>query len=263
MNCGHLLHTGDRDEGGPWDWHAMLDPYLDGTLSREQAAAFEARLRTDGALRASLDAQRAIDASIRAQFEVPAAASTATLGAGRVAVGRSILARVGWLRIAALVAIAALGVLVLAMRLGGLGAYPTESPTIAYRAIVAGGFRPYEVCTDDTEFANYTSQSLGKALAVEQVPGLVLVGWDNTHHVLSLDTDTLLATVDGSQVVVFMDRAENARRLPSDDYGLNVFRRSVAGIELVEVSPLSEAKILPHFGEWTKSCGDGKPRPSP
>lgn len=252
--------------GGPAgrDWHAMLDPYVDGMLSREDAAAFESRLREDAGLRAALESQRAVDASLRASFAVPlGAASLATEALERAmpvgaSGGKSILARIGWMRIAALVAIVALGAVVIAMRQWAKSAYPTESPIVAYQSIVHGGFRPYEVCTDDEEFARYTKKYLGKALIVKSSPGLALVGWDNRHNVMSIETDSLLATVDGVQVVVFMDREENARSMPRRGEGLNVFRRTVAGIVLVEVTPLKEAKVLPGFEETTSHCEPGK-----
>jgi len=222
------------------------------------------RLREDAGLRAALESQRAVDASLRASFAVPPGFESLAAAALDRAVpvgpsgGKSILARIGWMRIAALVAIVALGAVVITMRQWAKTAYPVESPIVAYQSIVHGGFRPYEVCTDDEEFARYTKKYLGKALVVKSFPGLALVGWDNRHNVLSIETDSLLATVDGVQVVVFMDREENARSLPRRGEGLNVFKRTVAGVVLVEVTPLKEAKVLPGFEETTAHCEPGK-----
>ncbi|HEX2838961.1 MAG TPA: hypothetical protein VHN77_12640 [Phycisphaerales bacterium] len=261
-----LLHfEGDFGGGsGGRDWHAMLDPYVDGMLTREDAAAFESRLHVDPALRAALESQRALDASLRASFLVPHGVESLAVPALDGAIpagasgGKSILARIGWMRIAALVAIVALGALVVGMRQWARTAYPVESPITAYQSIVHGGFRPYEACTDDEEFARYTKKYLGRALIVKSFPGLALIGWDNRHNVMSIETDSLLATVDGVQVVVFMDREENARSLPRRGEGLNVFKRTVAGIVLVEVTPLKEAKVLPGFEETTSHCEPGK-----
>ncbi len=259
MNRAFHLHH-ESGAGAPRDWHAMLDLYVDGLLSADDAAAFESRLRVDSSLRGLLDAQRRIDASLKTQFAVPAGAGAA---AGQhpwtVAVkpGKTILARIGWLRIAAMVAIVALAGVVFGMRHFAATAYPTESPIAAYQSIVHGGFRPYEECTTDEEFAKYTEQYLGKALQVQPFNGLMLVGWDNRHNVMSIETDALLAKVNDTQVVVFMDKAEHSRRLPSKGEGLNVFKREVAGVVLVEVSPLSEPKILSRFCE-SKACEPGK-----
>lgn len=256
-----LRHLGETNGGGPSDAGTLLDLYLDGALSAEEAARFEAHLEHDGDLRAQLDAQRRIDASLRASFAVPASVPVSTEASTHTGVvestrSKSILSRIGWLRIAAVIAIAALAGIVFGTRYFAATAYPTESPIVAYQSIVQGGFRPYEVCTDDAEFEHYTQKYLGKALRVESMNGLALVGWDNRHNVLSIETDALLATVNGTQVVVFMDKAEHARRLPSKGEGLNVFKREYAGVALVEVSPLAEPKILPRFRE-AKDCEPG------
>lgn len=258
-----LLHHFEGGAGGR-DWHAMLDAYVDGMLSGEDAAAFEARMREDASLRAALESQRAVEASLRSAFAVPAGVeSLAAPALDRASLagasgGKGIFARIGWMRVAALIAIVSLGGVVIAMRQWAKTAYPVESPIVAYQSIVHGGFRPYEVCTDDEEFARYTKKYLGKALIVKSFPGLALIGWDNRHNVMSIETDSLLATVDGVQVVVFMDREENARSLPRRGEGLNVFKRTVAGIVLVEVTPLKEAKVLPGFEETTSHCEPGK-----
>ncbi len=238
------------------DWSTMVDPYLDGMLSTEDAASFEARLREDAVLRGEVEAQGAIDAVLRERFAVPegveSAAGTAVAASGHTGgVGsparRSVLARIGWVRIAAVFVVAMLGVYLYYLRSYPASVIETESPIAAYQSIVRGGFRPYEVCTDDAEFAKYTQRYLGQALGVKPFQGLALIGWDNRHNVMSLETDSLLATVDGTQVVVFMDHDSNARSMPKTGEGLHVFKRTVGGIVLVEVSPLAEAKVLPGF----------------
>jgi hypothetical protein len=239
----------DTDHDGP-GWHAMLDLYVDGVLSAEDASAFEARLRVDPALAHELEVQCAIGSALRRRFSPPSdirLPDAPAAGPVSPAHAPSILARIGWFRVAAIIAIAVLAGIVFGMRYWARTAYPVESPIEAYRSLVQAGFQPYEVCTDEAEFAHYTKRHFDKALVVKAFQGLALIGWDNRHSVMSIETDALLATVDGTQVVVFMDRAEHARALPKQGEGLNVFRRRVGGVELVEVSPLPEAKLLPGF----------------
>ena len=55
----------------------LIDAYLAGELSGDALAAFEARVRTDAAFRAELDAQRGLDAVLVRAFAPPTAAPVA------------------------------------------------------------------------------------------------------------------------------------------------------------------------------------------
>jgi hypothetical protein len=233
----------------------QVELYLDGLLDASQREALEARMRTDEQLRKHVDELRAMDAaigsSLRSTFAPQAVPLPATASlsldqtAQPAATSRTLLQRIGWLRIAAAILLAGAAIFTLHMR--QQYATPLLSPQKAYRNIVDAGFRPYVVCTGEQEFIDYTHRFLGVGLRVKPFDGLVLIGWNKDGDIFSEHTDSLLATVDGKQVIVFMDKQSNKRSLPKSASGLNIFQRDLAGITLVEVTPLSEPKLLNNF----------------
>jgi hypothetical protein len=260
--------AGDGAGGGlPAELAEQVEMYLDGLLEGAARDAFEARLAADGTLRAHVQELRAMDAmigaSLRERFApaavaLPEAARVGLAGPDESGAGalvlsaggateptRSLLQRVGWLRIAAAVVLAGAAVFVFSMR--QQYSTPLVSPDQAYRSIVSAGFKPYLVCTDEREFIEYTRRTLGVGLRVRPTDGVALIGWNKDGDVLSDETDALLATVDGEQVIVFMDKQSNKRSLPTPAPGLNVFQRDLEGLTLVEVTPRSESAIIDQF----------------
>lgn len=255
-----LLHpdasgAGDAMPDFPPDLLEQVELYLDGLLDPPQREAFEARMRSDAKLQAHVAELRAIDAAIggalRERFSpqvvpLPAPAPLQlTSPANAPTQPRSLLQRIGWLRIAAAIILAGAAIFTLNLR----QQYATQlvTPQQAYSSIVAAGFKPYLICTDEQEFIEYTHRTLGVGLRVRPFEGLALIGWNKDGDVLSEDTDALLATVDGTQVIVFMDKQSNKRPLPANAAGLNTFHRDLAGLTLIEVTPLSEPKLLNNF----------------
>lgn len=232
-----------------------LERYLDGAMDALEREAFERELGAERGLRRHVEVQREIDRVLIERFG-PAGGSLSAGDPGRhdlgtranpVLVQHAAPAGGGHrLQRPALIAAAALLVL-------GVGAYvamvparaPFDQPGEVYARIVASGFEPREVCTDDAAFRDWMRRRFDQDMVIPaDSAGVELVGWDYK-RVLTTRTGVLLARVDGREVVVLVERRENARRLGRTSEGLRVFRRDVGGVTLYEVTPLSEARLLP------------------
>ncbi|MGQ0629055.1 MAG: anti-sigma factor family protein [Phycisphaerales bacterium] len=244
-----------------------LDLYLDGALHGQALADFEARRASDPALRAEVALQRRADQSIRVALPYHPAppisfappVTTTTVGghsiAGRIA---PTVARAGtnWRRLG----------LAAAVLLGGAGIWAgyvhitTPSferlipPDMVYGQLVAGGFKPEFVCIDDAGFAKAVRDRLGTALHLTPAAGIVALGWgygdDYQGKIVGPRTLVLLATVDGEQVVVLMDRASDDRTLVMPDAcGLHLYRAQVGPLVLYEISHFERPRILPLLHE--------------
>lgn len=274
MNNGTLRHP-DGSSGGeathPHDLgHAsaeLLERYLDGQLDERERRVFEKSLESDPTLREHLELQAKIDASLKRQtsptprfeaahlIESPTPALNADVPAIPSAPAahkraRS-EARISWLRVAALVAIA----------MGGYFLYDTfvasrpvtfpmtnirVTPAAAYANEVKNGMQPYQICTNSDEFAQYTKERLGAALAIEPVQGLTLIGWTYNNRVYSDKTVTMLASYNDQPIVILMDHAEEPAER-SCDVSLDESTTTVAGVFLHEVRPKGVPSILAHF----------------
>lgn len=244
----------------------LLERYLDDQLDPRERQVFEKSLESDAVLREHLELQRRIDAGLRSNFApgdlasaleptesasglpetvtAPAAAPTTTQ---RVPASR----RVSWIRIAAMVA----------LFMGGYFLYvgwflpakvpvrPLVAPGAAYAFEVESGMRPYVVCTNSDEFASYTNVRLGTALAIAPTEGLTLIGWSYNQRVFSDKTVTMLATMKGEPVIIFMDHAENAGHASGRacDAKLDTASRTIGNVLLCEVRPKGTPSLLDQF----------------
>jgi len=214
------------------EFDAMIDLYLDGQLADEQREEFERRLEQDEGLRAQVEMQRRIDGVLRERY-TPASVDFGGRGRPHMRV---------W-------AIAA--VLVLAVSAGVYAAFfmpqraPFDQPSDVYRRLIASGFEPMQVCTDDGAFRSWMERKFDESIVIpDDLAGVELLGW-HYKRVLTPRTGVLLAKVDGEEVIVLVERRSAARRLGDQD-GLHVYRRDLGGVAMYEVSPLHEARLLPH-----------------
>ncbi len=211
---------------------AMIDAYLDGRMSRARREDFERLIEQDEDLRAQVALQRRIDGVLRERY-TPAS----------VDIGKSGRAHWrGW-------AIAA-GV-VLAIAAGVYAAFfmpqraPFDQPSEVYRRLIASGYEPMQVCTDNEAFRAWMERRFDESIVIpDDLAGVELIGW-HYKRVLTPRTGVLLAKVDGEEVIVLVERRSSARRLGDQD-GLHVYRRDLGGVAMYEVSPLHEARLLPH-----------------
>lgn len=258
---------------------SSLDAFLDGTLSESDRAAWLIRLREDEGLRMQVTRQEAIDAALRRAFVPDDAAAERCLlpvrkegakphgdtttadGAALTLTPRTTPAtKPGALRSAFAVA-AVLGLCAVAGWQIKEFIAPTAKPFVyevqkwrsmdrIYADELASGFTPAWVCTSDAEFAAATQREIGQAVVLAQVPGLTALGWSYA-NTLSPNTLYLLATADDTRILVFMQPTGSGREpIVEPQSGLYVHQRTVGSAMLYEVSPLSAARVLPHFREF-------------
>lgn len=244
--------TGERE--------SMIDAYLDGLLNTEKLKAFERELEADMQLRTEVDSQHRVDESLGRLFGPPDSEQIVErirrTDPARVRVvsrGRIYL----WLA-APLAAAAALafffggGDILLQSILGNRNIAPLDlSPkTLAaiYQEEVAGGFKPRMVCKNDLQFAATFWERFGQTLGIATMPrGVSAIGL-NRANTITRKTTHILVMVDGTPVLVFVDRADAdaGQSLPPDS-GLNLFPRRMGELVIYEVSPLGEARVLEYL----------------
>lgn len=253
------MNTGDRRHPDE-----MLDAFLDGVLPPDEQARMQARVATDADLKAQVQRQTAVDASLARLFAPPVAPTVQ----GRPSPRRPAKT---WLRpkVAAIAAIILVGIGCGMWALSGY-LFPSEPPytgatylihraptTIAaeYHALVKGGFKPEWVCRTQGQFAQTFQTNLGEPLLFDDAsPAIKMVGLSYA-NVLSEHTIVFLGTIDGAQALVFVDRLQNDRpqTLP-DDSGLHLFREQVGGLVLYEVTPLDKPSLLKGFHQPLPHC---------
>jgi hypothetical protein len=228
---------------------SLIEGYLDGSLSADDRALFEARLERDPALRSELELQTRIDGSLGRLFEyrghsAPAVPPESTSKSFKIRV---------WVPIAAAAAIVLIGVVVWLARPAPQPQYKIPRPQPVafglrnhYRAEVHNGFVPMAVCTTPEAFEAWVQQNYGTPLRPTETPeGVQFVGWNYT-NLISSYTGILLARVDGQPVIVAMDKAELQTQPPTEGSGTeHIFSKEVDGLVLYEVTPFEEPRILP------------------
>jgi hypothetical protein len=252
----------------------MLDEYFDGVLTGEDLAAFERALAASPELRAALEAQRSIDASLARLFHRsgpvalpgqadpptvappmlrltgeggPGAAPAATGAAATV--GRLSRPISGWWAAAAVMVFGVLAGLYVTgvINVDRWRAGPSLIAADAvYKRKVENDFRPDWVCANDEQFIANTKSMFDEPLLVQSTDGVEVVGWSYYEPVLSSKTAILLAKVDGKEVIVVMDRKENDRklRLPASS-GLHDYKQVIGNVVMHEVSPFDRPRVIP------------------
>lgn len=158
------------------------------------------------------------------------------------------------LAVAAAIAACAVGVWLIGDTLrqpgsSSLSGYTPESwrsMETAYNDWLADGFRPMWVCADDQEFIGTFRATYHQGLLLGELPqGTTALGLSYC-NTISSRTTCLLVTVNGTPVVVFVDRveADHAQLQPA---GLYLHRRRIDRLVLYELSPLGQAAVLQWF----------------
>jgi hypothetical protein len=216
-----------------------LDLYLDGQLSPEQAAAFERRMMASPALRAEVNAARAIDNNLRTLFVVPQDIATPHTSQQTLPFWRR-----RWFAAAAAVLL-----LVTAYAVSPWSRLmPASAPAQIYFAQHDKGFVPEVVCTTPEAFAQWTNAQFKEELTPATLPeSIQLVGWSKT-KLISDYTGILLAKVDGKEVIVLMDSTMYTKEVP-DTYmhGLHTFETTMGKVRLIEVTPFNTPRITPYI----------------
>ena len=250
----------------------LIPQYLDQQLSDADRDRFESALERDGQLRAALEEHVAVDDALRRRFAVPSSnhlmrwvddlpqeevASISTRST------QPILWRTP------LVAAAALGFVCVGiwLILGAIGALEHESDgpygphrtmTQAFQHVVDDGFRPSWVCEDDAEFQATFVKHYRQPLSFVDQDETALIGLTYA-NVFSGRTTGVLGTVDGMEVIVFVDHYSAVPENLESDGTLSMHRRRLGDLVLIEVSPSDVPVLLDAFfvpeGEWNTRSG--------
>ena len=243
-----------------------MDPriheFLDQRMSPDERAAFLEQVSQDDALHQELDAQQEINAALARCFGHPRLdkALAAITAAGSPTQTPPDKPPIRLTRGARLLAAAAL----LAMSAGGLwysyallrprpavdpyALQPWRSFETVYNDTVREGFKPAWVCRNEREFERTFARRIKQPLLLAKLPAGVTAGGLGYSNTITPLTINVLGRVDGTPVMVFVDKlAADIGPPPPPPKGLNIFRHQIADLVLYEVSPLDQPHILQHF----------------
>jgi hypothetical protein len=239
----------------PPPYDDRVERYLDGLMSEQELAGFEAETAGDAAVQGQIAAHRRMVAVLGALAAAPAGNDPLP-----APLPMSVRPRMRWLRVATAAAVVALpaaaAIWYFAMQPGTSTARPLTSEqyqqrhrdlmVAEYKSQVASGFKPAEVCNTDEQFVKWTAEKFSHGLKpVHAAPEPVLAGWSHA-TIFSAYSGLLLASVDGKPVLVVMDTAPPERMVPKDGAAgdLHIFQRRVNDVWMVEVTPLTEARVI-------------------
>ena len=233
-----------------------LDLYCDGLLTGAELRAFEEQMSRDPQLRAQVEAQHRIDASMRSALIAPSAPAISQPGVPSSQ--PAILARIRrspWIAIAAVLII---GVSVWRVwdvyyskpneEIVYPGSPPRTMDTI-YQVEKSRGFVPMWVCSNDKEFATTFFKNLGSALTFRNPPANVASLGLSYGNVVDLSPKCvyMLFKIDGREVIVFIDKKANDQKPQLTTPGLNLFRREAGEFVLYEMTPLDSPRVYDKF----------------
>lgn len=253
-----------------------INAHHDGLLKPDQQAKFDRAAQSDAELRAELDLQKRIDASLKRQFAPPPADAmlARALAAQTDSPTDAGPAQKGWSNL--LVATAVAAGLLIAATLGvvyWLGSQVQSGAPIAredapplhgslaevFAQEVENGFKPSWVCRNDMQFALTTYSRFGQGMLLKELPrGTEALGWSYS-DCITRKTAHLLARVGGKHAIVFVDESthDGGQSLPPDS-PLNLFKRQVDKLVLYEVTEAKAPALLDAFyvkeipDEWKK-----------
>lgn len=131
-----------------------------------------------------------------------------------------------------------------------------------HQLVVAKNWHPYWKCENNEQFASAFRKRLGQPLLLGALPANIEAHGLDYANTLSKKTMALLAHVDDQGVIVLIDRHDSSKHPPQlTDPSLHIYQRTVGKLDLYEVSPLTEPKLLDLFydPDVQKSAGpDGK-----
>ncbi len=236
------------------DTDRKLDAYLDGLMETAERESFEREIERDAVLRAQVDAQSLIDASLKRVFAPPAAAPP--LGA---TVGAPSQEHWSARRLPASVAVPLAAAAVLILSVGSWQWWNYEPPipqTPSYRSMselyhttAARGFTAHFVCENDRQFATAFNHWLDQPLLPNRPDHVAWVGLSRS-LIRSKQATYILLKVDGREVLVFVDRYDPAAvEPPPAGAGLHIHVRRLNQLVLYEVTPSDTPEVLDLFYE--------------
>jgi hypothetical protein len=118
---------------------------------------------------------------------------------------------------------------------------PTPLASI-YSDLVQRGFQPHYVCDDPRRFRDTLRYRHGRLLALTEEGKHLMLGLSYTGG-WTRETTAILFRWKGEPVVIFVDHNPYPNALPSVAEPLQVRRRTLHDIFLVEISPLPESLL--------------------
>ena len=245
----------------------LLERYLDGSLTKQELAAFEIRLLREHELRSEVEAQRELDLSLRRQFMVPSRSAEEKFHlngfathedvevAGRLRPANDLRRESGWGRWIA--SIAATILIATGAWMAWMSLRPPSSSTLIamltpdqYYAQKTANFDPFWKCETNEQFASTFHNRFGQPLLLQPLPeGVTARGLDYT-TIISDQTMSVLMTQGDQKVIVLVDRANRdtkpSLQLPGGT-SLHLHRQEVGSLVLYEITPSSTPQMLQYF----------------
>jgi len=229
-----------------------INAYLDGELSGEDRAGFEARMAQDPELRDAVDRLRQLEAGLRGVYSADAAAPAAPIGQAASPTAAPVW-RSPRFRTAAMVLllIGVASVYAVQTMLGGR-AESAYTDSFVYQSVL-GCFEPVTVCDTPEKFLRYTDDVVGEPIAADfgsaSGLGLDLLGWaafggayDEAER-LRLPR-TLLARGPGGEEIVVYFRGPGHKAITDDPGGVLVSTKDFGRVTAYELSMLDRAYVL-------------------
>lgn len=250
---------------GHEDDEARLEAYLDGVMPPAEREAFAAKVESSPSLKAEVERQAMIDASLHRCCAAPdpqgvlsrlrprEGAARSTRGAAPRKTAPSFTLRGPWRPLAAaaligLIAFSGWRTWVSYRGTSATSRYPAKALHLTYQDLLANGFKADWECKTEEQFVSTFKKKLGQPLALGPLPENISVGGLLYVYSISPRAIAVLATVFGEKVLVVVDRAkvDKGQSIPPES-GLHLFRREVGGLVLYEVTPLDEPHLLNSF----------------
>ena len=241
-------------DGSAHDSERKLDAYLDGLMAQAERESFEREIERDSALRAQVDAQSLIDATLKRVFAPPVPAAppsgaTVSPPSRKHWAARSLPASVA-------VPLAAAAVLIVSVGAWQWWQYeppiqPRESFASmgeVYRTTLARGFTAQFLCETDRQFATAFNFWLDQPLLPNRPEHVDWVGISRS-RIRSQLAAYILLKVNGRKVLVFVDRYDPGGEPPSVGADLHIHRRRVNRLMLYEVTASETPEVLDLFYE--------------
>jgi hypothetical protein len=227
----------------------LLALYVDNELEPQERAEFEKAMDVDPLLRAEVELQNRIDASLRSAFD---AANVAHIETSAQAGRRSPLLR----RVAAVLFFAiSMGVVYWQYR-SEFGSRPaSDSPTYAvkvktmqayYDEAIASGFEPGWVCSGE-QFESTFRSRFGQRIVLDNLPANVKISGLGYANIRTAQTVSVYARVDNQPVLLFVEPASATGELSPMSEGFYRHERAMGRLLIYEVSQFQVPQILDYI----------------
>jgi hypothetical protein len=241
----------------------MLAKYLDSTLSAADRSAFEVSLARDPALKAELEFQRRLDSSLTRLFDDKPDAAEAPAVAGTISPATAAPNRRQWwfAAAAALLLAATLSIYFLS----GPEDPNRITPDVLYARMERKNWVPEWKCENDQQFIEAVQKRLGEGMLIPgDTEGLEVIGWaygsSYDGYPISPTSMILITKKDNDHVLLLVDKLSADARLDKPHKGLHLYRDTVGGLVLYELSPRADKVVIPVAKQnQSKACPNGKP----